>query len=103
MESKFQEILHTLTVHVTIKVNSGDVICLDRLNEDTLPDSTARCIEDMTRVKSLLANGNNIITIISRIVHKHQPKWSASCLGFFDVKLTVHFPGPLSDTVSRPR
>lgn len=92
-----------MTVHVTIEVNPGDVVCLDRLDEDTLPDSTARCIEYMTRVKSLLANRNNIITTISRIMHKHQPKWSAFCLGSVELVLTVHFPGPLSDTVSRPR
>ena len=67
----------TLTIHVTIQVDTGDVVCLNRLNEDALPDSTTGRIKDVTRVKSLFADGDDIVAIISRVVYKHKPTKSA--------------------------
>jgi thiamine monophosphate synthase len=62
--------MHTLSVHVTIQVNSGDVVWLDRFNENALPYPTAGSIEDVTRVQSLFANGNDIVAMVSRVMHK---------------------------------
>lgn len=43
------------------------------LQPDRLPDSTARRIEDVTLMKSLLSDRNNIIAGVSGIMHKDKP------------------------------
>lgn len=45
----------------------------DRLNPHALPDSTARSVENVAGVKSLLSNGNDIIGIISGIMDEDKP------------------------------
>lgn len=62
-----------MAIHVGIEIQSGDVVFRSTLQPDRLPDSTARSIEDVTRVKSLLADRNNIIARVSGIMHKDKP------------------------------
>lgn len=63
----------TLAVLVCIKVKTRDVVSRDRLDPDTLPDTTAGGIEDVARIERLLANWNDIRVIISRVMDENEP------------------------------
>lgn len=64
--------LLTLTLHVSVNIETRYMIGRNRLNPHALPDSTARCVENVTGVKSLLSNGNNIVRIIGGIMDKYK-------------------------------
>lgn len=93
----------TLSVHISSEINPGDVVCWRRFKEDTLPDSTAGRVEDVTWVKSLLSNGDDIVSRVGGIMHEDKPNKSALASMALNAQLTAHCPGPASGTWSRPR
>lgn len=50
----------------------SDVVCRSRLDPNTLPDSTARSVEDVRRIESLLADRNDLVAAISGIMYEYQ-------------------------------
>lgn len=63
----------TLAIHVCIEIQLGNIICRSSLKPNTLPDTTARRVKDVTRVQSLFPNRNNIIAIICGIMDENKP------------------------------
>jgi hypothetical protein len=62
----------TLTIHVCVEVQLGNVVGWSRLEPNTLPYSTARGIEDVTWSQGLLSNGNDIVAGICGVVHENK-------------------------------
>lgn len=65
--------LFTLTVHVGIDIQLSDMNRWSWLNPDTLPDSAARCVENVRGVESLLSNRYYIIATVCWIVDEDEP------------------------------
>lgn len=62
-----------MTVHVTVDIQLRDVVCRGSFEPNSLPDATARRVEDVTWPESLLSNGNHIVIIICGIMNEDKP------------------------------
>lgn len=50
----------------------GDMVGRSRLDPHALPDTTAGSVENVRGVESLLADRNNIVVAVSRVMHEHK-------------------------------
>ena len=62
----------TCTISSGRKLQLCDVIRRSRLDPDTLPDTTAGSVEDVRGIESLLANRNDVVVTVSRIVDEDE-------------------------------
>ena len=86
----------TLPVHVRIKIQLCDVVGRRRLNPDTLPDTTAGLVEDVTlRGRLLLADRDDIVTTVRGIMYEDEPvTMLAGLLLRIQTALTIRYPCP---------
>jgi hypothetical protein len=93
----------TLAIHVCIEIQLGDIVGRSSLEPNTLPDTTAGRVKDVTRAQGLLSNGNNIAAIICGIVDENKPvMWVRIYCSPLGSLLTVHSADQISNTASHP-
>lgn len=62
----------TRSIGPSRQLQLGDMIGRCRLNPHALPDTAAGSVENVRGVESLLADRNNIVVAVSRVMHEHQ-------------------------------